>query len=101
MIGSELLALTFEFTLMPITKSATKALRQSKKRRQRNLKRGRLLKVELKELKKLIAAKDKRGAQALLPKIYQVLDKAVKNNLIKKNTAGRLKSRLTKSVNKI
>lgn len=93
--------MTFEFIIMPITKSAQKALRQNKSRRQRNLKRGRLLKTELKELKKLIATKNKRGAQAILPKIYQVLDKAVKTNLIKKNTAGRMKSRLTKGVNKI
>ncbi len=86
---------------MPITKSAKKALKQSKKRWGRNIKRSRLLKNELKELRKLTLAKDKKGAQALISKIYQVLDKASKTNIIRKNTASRMKSRLTKAVNKL
>lgn len=86
---------------MPITKSAQKALRQNKKRRLRNLKQSRLLKDEIKSLKKLVANKDKKGANEVLPKVYKSLDKAAKTNLIKKNTAARLKSRLTKSVNRI
>ena len=86
---------------MPITKSAQKALRQNKKRRARNLKQSHSLKDEIKSLKKLVAGKDKKGANEALPKVYKALDKAVKTNLIKKNTAARLKSRLTKAVNKI
>lgn len=86
---------------MPITKSAKKALRQSKGRHERNLKRSRHLKGEIKALKKLLAAKDKKAAAAYLPKVYKALDKSVKTNLIKKNTASRLKSRLTKVVNKL
>ncbi len=86
---------------MPITKSAQKALRQNKRRRARNVKQSRSLKDEVKSLKKLVAKKDKKGANEILPKVYKALDKAVKTNLIKKNTASRLKSRLTKTVNKI
>ncbi len=86
---------------MPITKSAQKALRQNKRRRARNLKQSRSLKDEIKSLKKLIAGKDKKGANEILPKVYKALDKAAKTNLIKKNTAARLKSRLTKTVNKL
>ncbi len=86
---------------MPITKSAQKALRQSKRRQARNLKRSRRLKDEIKSLKKLMAAKDKKGALKILPGVYKALDKAAKTNLIKKNTAARLKSRLAKTVNKI
>jgi small subunit ribosomal protein S20 len=86
---------------MPITKSAQKALRQNKRRRARNLKQSRSLKDEIKALKKLVAKKDKKGANEILPKVYKFLDKAAKTNLIKKNTAARLKSRLTKAVNRI
>lgn len=86
---------------MPITTSAQKALRQNKRRHARNVKQSRSLKDEIKELKKFVAAKDKKGAMAILPKVYKALDKAAKTNLIKKNTASRLKSRLTQSANKI
>jgi small subunit ribosomal protein S20 len=86
---------------MPITSSAKKALRQNKKRRARNLTESRFLKSEIKSLKKLIAAKDKKGAVEFLPKVYKALDKSVKTNLVKKNTASRLKSRLTKVVSKL
>ena len=86
---------------MPITKSAQKALRQNKKRRARNVKQSRSLKDEIKSLKKLADTKDKKGAGGALPKVYKALDKAVKTNLLKKNTASRLKSRLTKAINKL
>jgi len=86
---------------MPITKSAKKALRQNKRRRVRNVRQSRSLKDEVKSLKKLVIAKDKKGANETLPKVYKALDKAVKTNLIKKNTASRMKSRLTKTVNKL
>ena len=86
---------------MPITKSAKKALRQNKSRRARNLKQSRLFKDEIKALKKLIAAKDKKSALEILPKVYKAVDKAVKTNILKKNTAARLKSRLTKMINEL
>lgn len=86
---------------MPITKSAKKALRQNKRRRARNLRQSRAFKDEVKSLKKFIAAKDKKSANELLPSVYKALDKAVKTNVLKKNTAARLKSRLTKVVNKL
>ncbi|MCX6813699.1 MAG: 30S ribosomal protein S20 [Candidatus Azambacteria bacterium] len=86
---------------MPITKSAQKALRQNKRRRVKNVKQLRSLKDEIKTLKKLVAKKDKKGANETLPKVYKALDKAAKTNLIKKNTAARVKSRLTKAVNKL
>lgn len=86
---------------MPITKSAKKALRQSKKRHNRNLKRAENYKDAIKSLKKSVAQKDKKGAANLLPEIYKTLDKAVKTNIIKKNTASRFKSRLAKTVNRL
>lgn len=57
-------------------------------------------KAEIKELKKLVAAKDIEAAKRYLPNVYQALDKGAKTHVIEKNTASRLKSRLTKLVNK-
>ena len=77
---------------MPITKSAKKALRQSKTRRARNLKRKDAYKDALKQYKKLVAAGSLKEAKELLPKVYQTLDKAAKTGVIKPNKAARLKS---------
>ena len=40
---------------MPITKSAKKALRQSKKRRARNIQKKKIIKKLLKEMKNLVS----------------------------------------------
>ena len=83
---------------MPRTKSAKKALRQSEKRRLVSARRKVDLKKVLKEYKKLLVAKDKEKAREQLKTVYKKLDKAAKVNLIKKNTASRMKSRLTKKL---
>ena len=49
----------------------------------------------------LSATEDKNEAQALLPKVCSMLDKLAKKNVIHKNKAGNLKSKLTKHVNKL
>ena len=84
---------------MPITKSAKKALRQSKKRRVGNIRRINSYKASVKEFRKLIKAGDFDSAKKLLPKVYQTLDKATKSGVIKKNKASRLKSRTSKLLN--
>jgi small subunit ribosomal protein S20 len=81
---------------MPITQSAKKALRQNIRRRERNLKKKTELRSVVKKYKKLISAGSKSEAQEYLSQVYKKLDKAAKVNLIKKNKAARLKSRLTK-----
>lgn len=78
---------------MPITQSAKKALRQSKKRRLRNLRKIRAYKETVKEFKKIVKSGDFESAKKLLPKVYKTLDKAAKIGVIKKNKASRLKSR--------
>jgi len=85
---------------MAITKAAQKALRQSKRRRVVNIKRQINLKNLLKEVKLLISQKKTEEAKKLLPKVYKILDKSAKVGLIKKNTASRNKSRITKLINK-
>lgn len=85
---------------MPITTSAKKALRQSKKKKAHNLRYSNRIKTLQKEIKKLVSTKKLKEAKEILPKFYKALDKAAKENVIKKNTASRKKSRITLSVNK-
>lgn len=81
---------------MPIKKSAKKALRQSKRRQIRNLKRKRAAKDIVKKIKKLIATKKIEEAEKLVPLAYKAIDKAAKTSVIKKNAASRQKSHLMK-----
>lgn len=85
---------------MPITASAKKALRQSIKRREKNLKQKEAYKHLVKEVRKFAAAGKTAEAEKLLPQLYKALDKATKTNVIKKNKASRLKSRLSRSLSK-
>jgi len=84
---------------MPVIKSAQKALRKSRKHYLINKKKFGFLKAEIKKFQKLLEAKKFEEAKKQLNLIYKKLDKAAKTNLIKKNTASRLKSRLTKKLN--
>lgn len=83
---------------MPNIKSAKKALRQNKRRRTRNLAQQKVLKETIGKVKKAAAAKQVEEFNKLLPLLYKKLDKAAKNNLIHKNKASRLKSRLARLV---
>ena len=87
---------------MPIIKSAKKALRQSERRRVRNLRQSRDTKNIIKTFRDAISAGKKQEAAKMLPQVFQVLDKAAKRGkILKKNTASRMKSRLTKSLVKL
>ena len=85
---------------MPIKKSAKKALRQSLRRKERNLHYKNQIKNLIKQTRKLVLGKKIEDAKSLLPKVYKALDKAAKIGMIKKNTAARKKSRITKLVKK-
>ncbi|PIR72671.1 MAG: 30S ribosomal protein S20 [Candidatus Nealsonbacteria bacterium CG10_big_fil_rev_8_21_14_0_10_36_24] len=85
---------------MPITKSAKKALRQNIKRRARNLVYKKKMKAIIKKVRGLVLEKKIEEAKKLLPEVYKILDKGAKVGVIKKNTAARKKSRITKLVNK-
>lgn len=84
---------------MPITKSAKKALRQSWRKREFNLKRLNEMKAAVKSAKK---SKEEKNEE--LPKLissaYKAIDKAAKKGVIKKGAADRKKSRLAKFLNK-
>ena len=83
---------------MAITKSAKKAWRQSLKKRKRNLVYKNKIKSLIKEAKNLVSQKKIEEAKKLLHQIYKALDKAAKAGVIKKNTAARKKSRITKLI---
>ncbi len=85
---------------MPVTKTAKKALRQNVRRHVKNVAQKTELKKVIKNFKKLAAAKKESEAATLLATVFQKLDKAAKVGLIKKNTASRLKSRLSKHIGK-
>lgn len=70
---------------MPITKSAKKSLRVSLRQRAQNLK------VE-KKLKQALKKADAKNVN----EVISLIDKAAKTNLIHRNKAARLKSRLNK-----
>lgn len=73
---------------MPIIKSAIKKVRKDKVRTARNSKREAVLKTLVKK------ARSDKSIKALSA-VFSALDKAVKTNLIHKNKAARLKSRLS------
>lgn len=83
---------------MPITKSAIKALRQSARRHVRNVARSNAYKKIVKDIKKLVVAGKQEEAKKLLSKLYASVDKAAKTNVIKKNKASRIKSRITRKL---
>lgn len=74
---------------MPLIKSAIKKMRQDKVKTVRNARVKRTLREVLKKTRKNPTAKNLQLA-------YKTLDKTAKNNIIHKNKASRLKSRLTK-----
>jgi small subunit ribosomal protein S20 len=85
---------------MPITQSAKKALRSSKRKKFFNLNRKNEMKDKVKEYKKLIDSKNFKEAGSIQASLQKAIDKAAKTGLIKKNTASRKKSRLMKRLNK-
>jgi small subunit ribosomal protein S20 len=83
---------------MPITRNAKKALRVSTRRNAINERVKKVLKEEIKTVKKVALKKDFVEAKKLLSVAYSAIDKAAKKGIIKKNAANRKKSRLSASV---
>ena len=79
---------------MPNTQSAKKALRQNAKRRTVNANRKAETARAIKNYKKLVSSEKKEEAKKALNLVYKKLDKLAKTNVISKNKASRLKSRM-------
>lgn len=57
------------------------------------------MRTTLRSFNELVAKGEKSLAEDALKKVYSVLDKAAKRNLLKKNKASRIKQRLTLRAN--
>lgn len=77
-------------------KSALKRIRANDSRRLRNRYQHKTTRNAIRDLR---ATADKKEASVLLGKVASMIDKLSKNNIIHKNKAGNLKSKLTKHVN--
>ncbi len=80
---------------MPITKSAKKALRGSKVKKAVNDRVTKAYKEVTKSVVKL-AKTNKDEAKKMLSKAQSAIDKAMKKGVLKKNTASRKKSLLSR-----
>ena len=86
---------------MPNTKSAIRRVRRVHKQTSVNRIRKSKYKSIIKEISLLIIEKKKKEAMKLLPKFNSQLMKIAKVGVIKKKTASRKISRLTKKINKL
>ena len=79
-------------------KSSIKRIRQTEKRRLHNRYYAKTTRNAIKALRQTT---EKEAAAALLPKVSSMLDKLAKRNIIHKNKASNLKSKLAKYINKL
>ena len=83
---------------MANTKSAEKRILQIKKRTDRNQHNASRLKTQVRKLKRALDGGEPTAAKDLLKPTISVVDKSVQKGVLKKNTASRIKSRLTRRV---
>ena len=83
---------------MPNTKSAIRRIRRVNKQTLINKIRKSKYKSAIKEISLLITARKKEKAIKLLPKLNSQLIKITKSGVIKKKTASRKISRITKKI---
>lgn len=86
---------------MAVTKTAKRAIRQAANRKLVNDKRKKMMKESIKTTRTMIIKKDQKGAEKNIASTFAALDKAAKRGIIKKGTADRKKSRLSKAVSKL
>ncbi|MBP5456934.1 MAG: 30S ribosomal protein S20 [Paludibacteraceae bacterium] len=79
-------------------KSSVKRIRQTEKK---NLQNRYYAKTARNAVRDLRATKDKEAAIKRLPEVSSMLDKLAKKNVIHKNKASNLKSKLAKLINKL
>jgi small subunit ribosomal protein S20 len=79
-------------------KSSEKRIRQTETKKLHNRYQAKTARTFLKRLR---TTTDKAEATTLLPKVTSMLDKLAKRNVIHKNKASNLKSKLTKTVRNI
>ncbi len=83
---------------MPTHKSAEKRVRQDQKKKLHNKYYAKSMRTAVKKLRNTT---DKEKAKEQLPRVFSMVDKLTKKNIIHKNKASNLKSKLTKHVNSL
>lgn len=86
---------------MPNIKSAKKRVLTSKRKEEENILVESRMKNSIKKLEKTIKEGNVEESKELLNTTFKNIDKAQDINIVHKNKAARLKSRLSKSVNNI
>jgi small subunit ribosomal protein S20 len=81
---------------MANTFSALKRARQQERRTEVNRRRKSRLRHQIRAFRRLLEQKDAKGAESQLSKTFSLIDRAAKWGIIKKNTAARYKSRLSR-----
>ena len=86
---------------MPNIKSAKKRVLTNKRKEEENILVDSRMKNSIKKLEKTIKEGNLEESKKLLDATFKNIDKAQNINIVHKNKAARLKSRLSKSVNNI
>ena len=79
--------------------SALKRVNQTRKRTAVNRRNKGVLRASLRSFQQALATKDAEKTQQAISQTLSRIDKAVQKGILHKNTAGRLKSRLTLRAN--
>ncbi|TNE82211.1 MAG: 30S ribosomal protein S20 [Bacteroidetes bacterium] len=79
-------------------KSALKRIRSNAAKRLRNRYQAKSTRTAIKNLRK---ATDKNEAATMMPKVFSMIDKLAKKNVIHKNKASNQKSKLARLVNSL
>ena len=83
---------------MKKSRSVSKNIRKSARRRAVNVVKKKVLKSAIKKMKKLTSQKE---ALKAYPDVQSIIDKSVQDGIIRKNTAARYKSHLLKYINNL
>lgn len=83
---------------MANTRSALKEMRKSRKNRLRNRSNLSRMRTVIRKYRAKLEEGNKEEAEAMLPRVYSVIDKTAQKGVIEKNTAARYKKRLTKKI---
>ncbi len=82
-------------------KSAKKRIKVTNKKQMRNKSIKSAMKTSLKKFFAVVESGDKAAAEAMLPQMFAVVDKAATKGIIHKNAAANKKSQLATAINKM
>lgn len=86
---------------MPNTKSAKKRLRQDDVRKERNLAIKREMRNQVRKVREALKAGNAEQAESVFRVVVKKLDRAGHRNIIHRNAAARIKSRLSAKIKAI